>query len=92
MSSTVLVATLIADVGRAPLSDARIDRAALALGGIERRRWLDEGVAADLVMVGEIEQKRAALEAHFAGEPVDAIVQPLEGGRRGCWWPTWTRP
>ena len=79
MSSTVLVATLIADAGRAPHSDARIDRAALALGGIERRRWLDEGVAADLVMVGEIEQKRAALEAHFAGEPVDAIVQPLEG-------------
>ena len=79
MSSSILVATLIADPERAPLSDARIDRAALALGGIERRRWLDEGVAADLVFVGEIEDKRAALEAHFEGEPVDAIVQPLAG-------------
>ena len=77
MSSSVLVVTLIADPERAPLSDARIDRAALALGGVERRRWLDEGVAADLVVVGDVEQKRAALEAHFAGEPVDAIVQPL---------------
>jgi phosphoserine phosphatase len=79
MSSSVLVATLIADPERAPLSDARIDRAALALGGIERRRWLDEGVAADLVFVGNVEDKRAALEAHFDGEPVDAIVQPLAG-------------
>jgi phosphoserine phosphatase len=79
MSSSVLVATLIADPERAPLSDARIDRAALALGGIERRRWLDEGVAADLVFVGNVEDKRAALEAHFDGEPVDTIVQPLAG-------------
>ncbi len=50
MPASVLVATLIADPERAPLTDARIDRAALALGGIERRRWLDEGVAADLVV------------------------------------------
>jgi len=79
MPSSVLVATLIADASKAPLSDARIDRAALALGGIERRRWLDEGAAADMVFTGDIDDRRAALEAHFAGEPVDVIVQPLSG-------------
>ena len=60
MPSSVLVATLIADRARAPLTDARIDEAALALGGIERRRWLDEGVAADLVLTGAVEEKRTA--------------------------------
>ena len=79
MPSSVLVATLIADPQSARLSDARIDRAALALGGIERRRWLDEGTAADLVFVGDIDRKQAALEADFADEPVDVIVQPLAG-------------
>ncbi len=79
MPSSVLVATLIADAGKAPLSDARIDRAALALGGIERRRWLDEGAAADIVFTGDIDERRAALEADFASESVDLIVQPLAG-------------
>jgi phosphoserine phosphatase len=79
MPSSVLVATLIADPERAPHSDARVDRAALALGGIERRRWLDEGVGADLVFTGDIEEKRAALEAHFCDEQVDVIVQPIAG-------------
>jgi hypothetical protein len=50
--SSVLVATLIADPSKAPLSEATVDRAAQALNGIERRRWLDEGVAADLVFTG----------------------------------------
>ena len=79
MPSSILVATLIADPARERLSEARVDRAAQALRGIERRRWLDEDVAADLVFTGEIELKRAALEADFAGEPVDVIVQPLAG-------------
>jgi hypothetical protein len=42
MPSSVLVATLIADPARAPLSVARIDRAALALGGFERWSWLGD--------------------------------------------------
>jgi phosphoserine phosphatase len=79
MPSSVLVATLVADPDSAELSDARIDAAALALGGIERRRWLDEGRAADLVLTGDLAETRAALVEHFAGEPVDAIVQPLAG-------------
>ena len=59
------------------------DRAALALGGIERRRWLDEGAAADLVFTGDLAETRARLSAHFEGEPVDVIVQPLEGREKG---------
>jgi phosphoserine phosphatase len=79
MSSSILVATLIADPAVERLSETTLDLAAQALRGIERRRWLDEGVAADLVFSGEFEPKRAALEAAFAGEPVDVIVQPLAG-------------
>src|SRR5271157_2829201 len=77
--SSVLVATLIADPLEYRLSEATLDRAAQALRGIERRRWLDEGVAADLVFSGKLEPKRAALEQAFGDEPVDLIVQPLAG-------------
>jgi len=79
MSSIILVATLIADPQGERLSEATVDRAAQALRGVERRRWLDEGVAADLVFTGEMEPKRGALEAALADEPVDVIMQPLAG-------------
>jgi phosphoserine phosphatase len=75
--SSVLVATLVADPVGKPLSEATLDRAAQALCGVERRRWLDEGVAADLVFTGELKAKRAALEKALADEPVDVIAQPL---------------
>ena len=78
MSSSILVATLIADPAGERLSEATLDEAAQALRGIERRRWLDEGVAADLVSP-ESRAKRAALEAAFADAPFDVIVQPLAG-------------
>jgi len=74
--SSVLVATLIADPMRAPLSEATLDRAAQALCGVERRRWLDEGVAADLIFTGDLTAKRTALESALTKEPVDVIVQP----------------
>ncbi len=80
--SSVLVATLIADPSNAPLSEATVDRAAQALKGIERRRWLDEGVAADLVFTGDLKAKRAALEDVLAQEPIDIIVQPLAHRRK----------
>jgi phosphoserine phosphatase len=80
--SSVLVATLIADPSKAPLSEATVDRAAQALNGIERRRWLDEGVAADLVFTGNLKAKRAALESALAGEPIDVIAQPLAHRRK----------
>ncbi len=82
MSSSILVATLIADPEGERLSEATLDKAAQALRGIERRRLLDEGVAADVVFTGEIGPKRAALEADFADEPVDVIVQPLAGRQK----------
>jgi phosphoserine phosphatase len=80
--SSVLVATLIADPSNAPLSEATVDRAAQALNGIERRHWLDEGVAADLVFTGDLKAKRAALESALSGEPIDVIVQPLAHRRK----------
>jgi phosphoserine phosphatase len=80
--SSVLVATLVADPSNAPLSEATVDRAAQALKGIERRRWLDEGVAADLVFTGDLKAKRAALEDVLAQEPIDIIVQPLAHRRK----------
>ena len=80
--SSVLVATLIADPSNAPLSEATVDRAAQALKGIERRRWLDEGVAADLVFTGDLKAKRAALESALSGDAIDVIVQPLAHRRK----------
>jgi phosphoserine phosphatase len=80
--SSVLVATLIVDPSNAPLSEATVDRAAQALNGIERRRWLDEGVAADLIFTGGLKAKRAALEESLSGESIDVIVQPLAHRRK----------
>ena len=80
--SSVLVATLVSDPSTAPLSEATVDRAAQALKGIERRRWLDEGVAAELIFTGDLTAKRAALEGALGDEPVDAIVQPLAFRRK----------
>jgi phosphoserine phosphatase len=80
--SPILVATLVADPAQARLSEATLDRAAQALRGVERGRWLDEGVAADLVFTGDLEAKRAALDDALAGEPVDVIVQPLAHRRK----------
>jgi phosphoserine phosphatase len=80
--SSVLVATLIADPAKEPLSEAILDRAAQALNGVERRRWLDEGVAADLVFTGNLKAKRAALEDSLAGESIDVIVQPVAHRRK----------
>ncbi len=76
MPSSAVVATLIADPVRLRLSDARIARLAQGVGGFDSRRWLDEGVAADLVFEAPLDAVRAALTAALAGEPVDVIVQP----------------
>jgi phosphoserine phosphatase len=70
-----VVATLIADPDRAPLSDARIERAAQGMEGFESWRWLADGVAADLLFRASLDAVRAALGAALAGEPVDVLVQ-----------------
>jgi phosphoserine phosphatase len=75
--SSVLVATLVADPAQTRLSEATLDRAAQVLNGVERRRWLDEGVAADLVFTGDLKAKRPALQSALADEAIDVIVQPL---------------
>ena len=79
MTSIILVATLIADPAREPLTEATLDRAAKAVAGVDCRRWLAERGAADIMLIGELEPKRAAIEAAYAGEPSDVIVQPLAG-------------
>jgi phosphoserine phosphatase len=76
MKSSAVVATLIADPRSIRLSDAHIARLAQGVGGFDSQRWLDEGVAADLVFSAPLDAVRAALTAALAGEPVDVIVQP----------------
>jgi phosphoserine phosphatase len=76
MKSSAVVATLIADPRSIRLSDAHIARLAQGVGGFDSQRWLDEGVAADLLFSAPLDAVRAALTAALAGEPVDVIVQP----------------
>jgi phosphoserine phosphatase len=76
MKSSAVVATLIADPLSIRLSDAHIARLTQGVGGFDSRRWLDEGVAADLLFNAPLDAVRAALTAALAGEPVDVIVQP----------------
>ena len=71
-----LVATLVADPKKSPLSDALIARAAQALGAPSSPRWLAPGEAADLFFAGEPVACMAALRAALAGEPIDLFVQP----------------
>ncbi len=75
MPPSAVVATLVADPRSIELSDARIARLAQGVGGFDSRRWLDEGVAADLHFSAPLAAVRAALTAELAGEPVDVIVQ-----------------
>ena len=90
--SSVLVATLIADPSTAPLTEATVDRAAQALNGIERRRWLDEGVAADLVFTGDLKAKRAALESALAGKSLSTSSSSRSRVAGSVfWWRIWIR-
>ncbi len=75
MKSSAVVATLIADPRSIRLSDADIARLAQGVGGFDSQRWLDEGVAADLLFSAPLDAVRAALAAALAGEPADVIVQ-----------------
>jgi phosphoserine phosphatase len=76
MPSSAVVATLIADPRSMRLSDAHIAHLAQGVGGFDSQRWLDEGVAADVVFSAPLDVVRAALREAVAGEPVDVIVQP----------------
>ncbi len=75
MPSSAVVATLIVDPRSMRLSDAHIAHLAQAVGGFEQWRWLEDGVAADLLFSAPLDAVRAALAAALAGEPADVIVQ-----------------
>jgi phosphoserine phosphatase len=77
MPSPTVVATLIVDPRSIRLSDAHIARLAQAVGGFESQRWLDEGLAADLLFGAPLDAVRAELLAALNGEPIDVIVQPV---------------
>ena len=47
-----------------------------ASADFDLQRWLDKGVAADLLFTAPLDAVRAALTAALAGDPVDVIVQP----------------
>ena len=80
------VATLIANPAAPALTDAVIRRAMQALPVNASTRWLDPGIAADLLFTHEGEQTARdvadRLREAIAGEPVDVIVQPLMGRRK----------
>jgi phosphoserine phosphatase len=76
MPSSAVVATLIADPRSLRLSDARIARLAQGVSGFDSQRWLDEGVAADLLFSAPLDAVRAAFRQALADEPIDVIVQP----------------
>ena len=75
MPSSAVVATLIVDPRSMRLSDAHIAHLAQAVGGFEQWRWLEDGVAADLLFSVPLDAVRAALAAALTGEPIDVIVQ-----------------
>jgi len=76
MKSSAVVATLIADPRSIRLSDAHIARLAQGVGGFDSQRWLDEGVAADL-----LEEATAAREARTAD--VGTLEEAIEAGTVG---------
>ena len=76
-----LVATLISDPSRPSIDDAIVGQAA-ALLDAEAARFLDEGIAAEIVFVpGDGPAGETALRDLVAGLPVDVVIQP-EGHRR----------
>lgn len=80
------VATLIANPAAPAVTDDVIRRAAQALPANASTRWLDAGIAADLLFTFEgSDSPRVVMERvreAVAGEPVDVIVQPLLGRRK----------
>ncbi|MFC0219244.1 phosphoserine phosphatase [Pseudochelatococcus lubricantis] len=83
---TPYVATLVANPAAPALTDAVVRRAAQALPGTPPARWLDAGIAADLVFTPEPGDSPRAiadrLRESVADAPVDVIVQPLLGRRK----------
>jgi phosphoserine phosphatase len=79
-----LVATLVCNPSQPCLTDALVKAAAQVLDS-QSLTWLDPGLAVDIVFAGDV-STQASLADHVrkavAGQPVDVIVQPLEGRRK----------
>ena len=77
------VATLICDPASPCLTDGLLARAAQAVHADVAARWLDPGVAADILVDGAAAaQAREKITAALSGLPVDVIVQPLARRRK----------
>ena len=79
MPSSAYVATLVAAPEKATLSDASVRRAAQGLPGLVESRWLNPGVAVDLIFTGgdDLAATRKRIEDAAREFSADAIVQPL---------------
>ena len=62
------------------LSRGDISAAEDALGGTRGHEWVEEGSACDILLAGDAQAARAALEAAIPG--VDLVVQPQTGRRK----------
>jgi phosphoserine phosphatase len=79
-----LVATLIAHPSRPVLTDEVVALAAGALGQETERSVLARGIAADLIVPAPADAKavEALLRSTLGDQPVDVVVQPLDGRRK----------
>jgi phosphoserine phosphatase len=79
-----LVATLIAHPSRPVLTEEVVAMAAGALGQETERSVLARGIAADLIVPAPADAKavEALLRSTLGDQPVDVVVQPLDGRRK----------
>lgn len=83
--STSFVATLISAPGIQAIDDSVLARARAELPGAGAPAWLAPGEAADLVFVAEEPAKAIGerVRAALGTTPVDVVVQPAAGRRKG---------
>ncbi|MBF9233550.1 phosphoserine phosphatase SerB [Microvirga alba] len=80
----LLVATLVANPSNPALTDKTVALAAEALGQETERSILASGIAADLILAAPADARavEATLRTALHAEPIDIIVQPLNGRRK----------
>jgi phosphoserine phosphatase len=77
------VATLISDPARPALDDAVLAAARAALPEAEAPRWLDPGIAADIVFTPDgADDKAIAEKVRATLGAIDVVVQPLAARRK----------
>ncbi|NIX76462.1 phosphoserine phosphatase SerB [Microvirga terricola] len=80
----LLVATLVANPSNPAVTDRAVALAAEALGQETERSVLASGIAVDLTLTAPAEAKtiETELRAALHDEPIDIIIQPLNGRRK----------